>query len=100
MKRLRRTPAFRGQDGEVVPGSIAEVAYRQLGGVDQWVMIRGESAANPPMIFPTRWAWLGRNPVLSSLQRIARNLLHDRLLGSARRWHVVRPLDLRIVHDG
>jgi len=51
MKRLRRTPAFRGQDGEVVPGSIAEVAYRQLGGFDQWVMIRGESAANPPMIF-------------------------------------------------
>jgi len=50
MKRLRRTPAFRGQDGEVVPGSIAEVAYRQLGGLDQWVMIRGESAANPPMI--------------------------------------------------
>jgi pimeloyl-ACP methyl ester carboxylesterase len=51
MKRLRRTPKFRGQDGEVVPGSIAEVAYRQLGGFDQWVMIRGESAANPPMIF-------------------------------------------------
>jgi hypothetical protein len=46
MKRLRRTPAFRGQDGEVVPGSIAEVAYRQLGGLDQWVMIRGQSAAN------------------------------------------------------
>jgi len=51
MKRLRRTPAFRGHDGEVVPGGIAEVAYRQLGGLDQWVMIRGESAANPPMIF-------------------------------------------------
>ena len=51
MRRLRRTPPFRGQHGEVVPGSIAEVAYRQLGGLDQWVMIRGESAANPPMVF-------------------------------------------------
>ena len=50
MKRLRRTPAFRGQDGEVVPGSIAEVTYRRLGGLGQWVMIRGTSVANPPLI--------------------------------------------------
>jgi hypothetical protein len=33
-----------------VPGSIAEIAYHRLGGVDQWVMIRGESVANPPLI--------------------------------------------------
>jgi pimeloyl-ACP methyl ester carboxylesterase len=51
MRRLRQTPPFRGQHGEVVPGSLAEVAYRQLGGLDQWVMIRGKSAANPPMVF-------------------------------------------------
>ena len=50
MKRLRPTPAFRGQDGEVVPGSIAEVTYRRLGGLDQWVMISGTNAANPPLI--------------------------------------------------
>jgi pimeloyl-ACP methyl ester carboxylesterase len=31
-------------------GSIADIAYRRLGGLDQWVMIRGESVANPPLI--------------------------------------------------
>ncbi len=29
---------------------IAEAGYRRLGGIDQWVMIRGESAANPPLV--------------------------------------------------
>jgi pimeloyl-ACP methyl ester carboxylesterase/hemerythrin-like domain-containing protein len=33
-----------------VPGSIAEVNRLRLGGLDQWVMIRGESSANPPLI--------------------------------------------------
>lgn len=50
MKHLGRTPPFRGPHGEVVAGSVAEVAYRRLGGIDQWVMIRGESVANPPLI--------------------------------------------------
>ena len=50
LRRLGKTPPFRGPRGEVVPGSVAEVAYRQLGGLDQWVMVRGESAANPPLI--------------------------------------------------
>ena len=31
-------------------GSIVEIAYRRLGGLDQWVMMRGESVANPPLI--------------------------------------------------
>ena len=50
MKRLGRTRSFRGPSGEIVPGSIAEVTYLPLGGLDQWVMIRGESLANPPLI--------------------------------------------------
>lgn len=50
MKHLGRTPPFRGPRGEPVPGSIAEVRYLPLGGLDQWVMIRGESLANPPLI--------------------------------------------------
>jgi pimeloyl-ACP methyl ester carboxylesterase len=36
--------------GEILPGSIAEIGYLRLGGLDQWVMIRGESLANPPLI--------------------------------------------------
>jgi pimeloyl-ACP methyl ester carboxylesterase len=50
MRHPGRTPPLRGSDREVLPGSIAEVAYLRLGGVDQWVMIRGESVANPPLI--------------------------------------------------
>ena len=50
MRHPGKTPPFRGPDGKVVPGSVAEVAYRRLGGVDQWVMIRGESVDNPPLI--------------------------------------------------
>ena len=50
MKRLGRTPPFRGPQGELLPGSIAEAGYVKLGGIDQWVMIRGESVANPALV--------------------------------------------------
>src|ERR1700745_671665 len=50
MKHFGKTPCFRGPNGEIVPGSIAEVSYLHLGGLDQWVMIRGESLTNPPLI--------------------------------------------------
>jgi len=50
MKHLGRTTPFRGPEGEALPGSIAEVNYLQLGGVDQWVMMRGENGSNPPLI--------------------------------------------------
>jgi pimeloyl-ACP methyl ester carboxylesterase len=50
MRRPGKTAAFRGTDGAPLDGSIAETAYLRLGGLDQWMMIRGESAANPPLI--------------------------------------------------
>lgn len=50
MRKLGSTPPFRGPDGEVLSGSIAEIAYRRLCGFDQWVMIRGQSVANPSLI--------------------------------------------------
>ena len=50
MKRLGKTPPFLGPRGEPIPGSIAEINYLRLGGLDQWVMIRGESVANPPLL--------------------------------------------------
>lgn len=50
MRHLRKTPPFVGPHGEVISGSIAEIAYRRLGGIEQWVLIRGESVANPPLI--------------------------------------------------
>jgi pimeloyl-ACP methyl ester carboxylesterase len=48
---LGRTRPFRGQNGEPVPGSIADINCLRLGGLDQWVMMRGERLTNPPMIF-------------------------------------------------
>lgn len=36
--------------GETTAAGIAEEGYRRIGGVDQWVMIRGENLANPPLI--------------------------------------------------
>jgi pimeloyl-ACP methyl ester carboxylesterase len=50
MRHPGKTPPFRGPDGGVLSNSIAEIAYRRLGGLDQWVMIRGQSVANPPLI--------------------------------------------------
>lgn len=50
MKRLGITPVFRGPRGEILPDSIAEISYVQLGGFPQWVMIRGENIHNPVLI--------------------------------------------------
>ena len=50
MKLPGSTPPFRKPDGAALPGSIAEVHYFRIGGVDQWVMIRSESVENPLLI--------------------------------------------------
>ena len=50
MRHRGSTPAFRTPSGEILPGSIAEIAHLPLGGLDQWVMIRGESVANPLLV--------------------------------------------------
>ena len=34
MRHLGTTPPFRGAGGEPLPGSIADVAYMRIGGVD------------------------------------------------------------------
>ena len=48
--KFGHTKPFRAADGSVLVNSVAEVKYVRLGGIDQWVMIRGENVANPPMI--------------------------------------------------
>jgi pimeloyl-ACP methyl ester carboxylesterase len=50
MRHRGSTPPFRPPTGEILPGSIAEIACLRLGGLDQWVMIWGESVANPLLI--------------------------------------------------
>ena len=50
IRHAGRTPPFRDPRDGGVRGSIAEVGYHRLGGLDQWVLVRGESVANPPLI--------------------------------------------------
>ncbi len=38
-------------DGKVVPGSIAKMERVKLGGVDQWIVIRGNNTTNPILLF-------------------------------------------------
>jgi pimeloyl-ACP methyl ester carboxylesterase len=89
VSRLRKTPPFRGSDGEVLPGSIAEVAYHRLGGLDQWVMIRGETVTNPPLILLHGGPGLSETRFFRLFNAPLENTFHGRLLGSARRGQVV-----------
>jgi proline iminopeptidase len=50
MRRAIKTAPFLGADGEVIRGSIAEARYVCLGGLEQWVMIRGENIDNPVLV--------------------------------------------------
>jgi pimeloyl-ACP methyl ester carboxylesterase len=45
------TPPFKGTDGKVVQGSIAEFRHIKLGGYSQAILIRGKSLDNPIMLF-------------------------------------------------
>jgi pimeloyl-ACP methyl ester carboxylesterase len=44
------TPPFRDAAGAVVPESVAEAGFVRLGGLGQWVMVRGLSRENPLLI--------------------------------------------------
>jgi pimeloyl-ACP methyl ester carboxylesterase len=45
------TPPIRDASGQVVPGSIAALERVTLGGIDQAVLIRGRSTANPVLLY-------------------------------------------------
>src|SRR5688572_19930014 len=50
MHAIGKTPAFRDPHGQLIPGSIAEIKFLELGGCEQWGMIRGENIANPVLV--------------------------------------------------
>jgi hypothetical protein len=60
-KRAGKTRPFRGPGRRIVPGSIAEVHYLTLGNVEQWVMVRGKSIDNPPLILLSGGPGLSEN---------------------------------------
>lgn len=50
LKARGRTPPFRDASGRPAPASVAECGRIDLGGLDQWVMIRGRDSANPLLV--------------------------------------------------
>lgn len=45
------TPAIIGADGRPLPGSIASLEKIRLGGVDQWLILRGRDVNKPVLLF-------------------------------------------------
>ncbi len=45
-----RTAQFKDATGSVLAGSVAEAGFWRIGDVDQWVMVRGRSTANPLLV--------------------------------------------------
>ena len=48
---VAHTPPILGEDGEPLPNSIASMEKISLGGVDQWLIIRGEDVNKPVLLF-------------------------------------------------
>lgn len=51
------TPKILAENGDVLDGSIASLEKVKLGGVDQWLIIRGQDTNNPVLLFFVRWSW-------------------------------------------
>lgn len=45
------TPPIRGADGKRLPGSVSEIIKIKLGGVDQWILLRGQDTAKPVVLY-------------------------------------------------
>jgi hypothetical protein len=46
-----RTPAIVDAQGAIVPGSAAVLEPVRLGGVDQWILVRGRDRTKPVLLF-------------------------------------------------
>jgi len=46
-----RTPAIRDEDGHRPPNSVSQLMKMRIGGVDQWISIRGHDTGNPVLLF-------------------------------------------------
>lgn len=60
------TPPILGADGKPLPGSIAQLEKVRLGGEDQWLIVRGQDASKPVLLF------LSGGPGASEAARVLR----------------------------
>lgn len=65
-----RTSQIRDEDGHILPGSIAELEKVELGGMEQWISIRGHDKNNPVLI------WIHGGPG-STQMPLAHHLDHE-----------------------
>jgi pimeloyl-ACP methyl ester carboxylesterase len=63
---MAHTPPILGQDGKPLQNSIASLEKVRLGGVDQWLIIRGEDVNKPVLLF------LSGGPGASEAARVLR----------------------------
>lgn len=45
------TPEIKGPDGKHLPGSVSEIRKLTLGGVDQWILLRGRDTTKPVVLY-------------------------------------------------
>jgi pimeloyl-ACP methyl ester carboxylesterase len=45
------TPVIKGTDGNQLPGSISSIEKITLGGVDQWILLRGQDMTKPVVLY-------------------------------------------------
>ncbi|MBA3075241.1 MAG: hypothetical protein FP831_16685, partial [Anaerolineae bacterium] len=63
---MAHTPPILGRDGKPSPNSIASLEKVRLGGVDQWLIIRGQDVNKPVLLF------LSGGPGASEAARVLR----------------------------
>jgi pimeloyl-ACP methyl ester carboxylesterase len=51
IKSPGKTPSIKGDDGEKLPGSITSIEQIKIGGIDQYLIIRGADSTKPVMLF-------------------------------------------------
>jgi pimeloyl-ACP methyl ester carboxylesterase len=94
------TQSFRGPAGELLRASIAEVAYLRLGGLEQWVMIRGESLANPPLILLQGGPGLSETHFFRYFNAPLEKAFTVVYWDQRGQRQILRPDYFKVVHDG
>lgn len=63
------TPSIRDAQGQTIPGSIAWLERVQIGGIEQWLLIRGRNERNPVLLFLHGGPGLALMPLAHVFQR-------------------------------